>query len=248
MPGKTIKIISDQKNGNTPVYINGIGRDIPHNKNVAVTDAELEVLENSGVYYETVGAASAKAVKAAAEEASNEPSVTNQQKPGGDNLTVDEPDGGLAVVTPAPEIDQEPGGDNLTGSVIHGASPAANDEQARADAKERAEAAREGTIEPTVVLRNTDPDMLGLDANNPDEHGDEEVPLADAVGTAEARRRPLDRDANGEDGGSISIARLLGGTVGEVLAKLDSLDSQQRAELKKLEKAGKNRSGILNNL
>lgn len=248
MPGKTIKIISDQKNGNTPVYINGVGRDIPHNKEVAVTDGEIAVLEGSSVVYETVGDASAKAVKAASEEASGEPSIINQQKPGGDNLTVYEPEEGLAVVTPGAEIDQEPGGDNLTGGVIHGGSPAANDEQARADAKERAEAAREGTIEPTVVLRNTDPDQLGLDANNPDEHGDEEVPLADAVGTAEARRRPLDRDSNGEDGGSVSIAKLLEGTVDDVLAKLDSLDSQQRAQLKKLEKAGKGRVGILNNL
>lgn len=250
MPGKTIKIISDQKNGKTPVYINGIGRDIPHNENVAVTDAELSVLENSGVVYEVSGNASAKEVRAAAEEASNEPSATNQQKPGGDNLVVYEPEEGLSVETPGPKIDQEPGGDNLAGGVIHGGSPDASDEQARAEAKERHEAALDGTLEPNVVLRNTDPDQLGLDANNPEEHGDEEVPLADAVGTAEARaaRHPLDRDNDGGKGGSVSIAKLLEGTVPQVLAKLDSLDSQQRAELKKLEKKGQNRSGILNNL
>ena len=45
MPGKTIRIISDRERGSSPVRINGIGRDLPHNREIAVTD---DVLEDDG--------------------------------------------------------------------------------------------------------------------------------------------------------------------------------------------------------
>lgn len=186
MPGKTIKIISDQLNGRTPVYINGRGRDIAHNKDVAVTDAELEVLENSGVSYQVVGSASANAVKTAQDEASTGPSNERQQEPGGDNLQTAEPVDGAAIVTSGPDTDQEPGGDSLSGGVVHGGAADTSEAVAREEAREKAEASRDGTIEPVVELRNGDQAA---------------VPLADA-----ARADPLDHDKKDGKGGSLKGA------------------------------------------
>ena len=120
MPGKTIRIISDRERGSSPVRINGIGRDLPHNREVAVTEDELALLENSNLAYEVVGSASRAELKAAEAEAGDEPPPLSPQPAGGDFLPTRDPAEEAAVAIPAPRIDQEAGGDNLAGGVAHG--------------------------------------------------------------------------------------------------------------------------------
>jgi hypothetical protein len=55
MTGSTIRIRSDSGRGFTPVRINGSGRDIPHNKDIAVSGDELALLKDSRVAFEVVG-------------------------------------------------------------------------------------------------------------------------------------------------------------------------------------------------
>jgi hypothetical protein len=57
MAGRTIRIISDLARGSTPIRVNGKGRDIPHNEDVAVSAEELAVLDDSNVAYEPAGGA-----------------------------------------------------------------------------------------------------------------------------------------------------------------------------------------------
>ena len=120
MPGKTIRIISDRERGSSPVRINGIGRELPHNREVAVTEDELALLENSNLAYELVGNASRSELKAAEAEAGDGPAPASSQPAGGDFLPTRDPAEDSALVTPAPKIDQEAGGDNLAGGVAHG--------------------------------------------------------------------------------------------------------------------------------
>jgi|GEM_PF-4918379 len=128
MPGKTIKILSDRERGSSPVRINGIGRDLPHNKEVAVTEDELALLENSNLAYEVVGNASRSELKAAEGEAGDKPPALSPQLAGGDFLPTRDPAEDEAPAAPAASrtrgIDQEAGGDNLAGSVAHGAAAA----------------------------------------------------------------------------------------------------------------------------
>jgi len=120
MPGKTIRIISASERGSSPVRINGIGRDLPHNREVAVTEDELALLENSNLAYEVVGNASRSELKAAEAEAGDKPSPLSPRPAGGDFLPTRDPAEDTAPAAPAPKIDQEAGGDNLAGSVAHG--------------------------------------------------------------------------------------------------------------------------------
>ena len=124
MPGKTIKILSDRERGSSPVRINGIGRDLPHNCSVAVTEDELALLENSNLAYEVVGAAGRAELKAAEAEAGDRPAPVSPQPAGGDFLPTRDPAGDAAAATPPASstsgIDQEAGGDNLAGGVVRG--------------------------------------------------------------------------------------------------------------------------------
>jgi hypothetical protein len=189
MPGKTIRIISDRERGSSPVRINGIGRELPHNREVAVTEDELALLENSNLAYEVLGNAGRAEIKAAEAEAGDKPAGVSPQPAGGDFLPTRDPAEDSAAAAQAPKIDQEAGGDNLAGSVAHGAAAGLlADEEARSEAADKAAAARDGTIAPVVELRNSDPDQLGLDAGNPD--------------LAAAEQDPLDHDGDGRKGGS----------------------------------------------
>ena len=120
MPGKTIKIISDRERGSSPVRINGIGRDLPHNREVAVTGDELALLENSNLAYEVLGSASRSELKAAEAEAGDRPAPVSPQQAGADFLPTRAPAEDSPVATAAPKIDQQAGGDNLAGGVVHG--------------------------------------------------------------------------------------------------------------------------------
>ena len=127
MPGKTIRIISDRERGSSPVRINGIGRELPHNCPVAVTEDELALLENSNLAYELVGNASRAEVKAAEAEAGGAragdgPAPVSPRPAGGDFLPTPDPAEDSVASAPAPKIDQEAGGDNLAGPVAHGAA------------------------------------------------------------------------------------------------------------------------------
>jgi hypothetical protein len=51
----TIKITSGLTNGSTPLFVNGAGRDLPHDKEVEVEEHELEALCNSTTFFTIVG-------------------------------------------------------------------------------------------------------------------------------------------------------------------------------------------------
>jgi hypothetical protein len=62
----SIKITSNDHNGRTTVGVNGQHKTLRHNQVQEATDAELEVLTNSGVSYEVVGTNGAAAPEAEA--------------------------------------------------------------------------------------------------------------------------------------------------------------------------------------
>lgn len=162
MAGKTIKITSGATGRFTTIGINGRHRRLPHNQEIAVSDAELEVLENSRVKYEVVGIAKAGALKSAVDANTDSTALgsTDDSDPvaGADYLPKPAPVTPVAVRV-TPEADDTPAGaDHLTKT--EGVTGEMT-EAAREDAIEQQQAAADGTTEPAVVLTNADPDQTG---------------------------------------------------------------------------------------
>lgn len=219
MGGKTIIISSTNANAVTAIGINGRHRDLPHNKEIPVSEAELEVLTNSNVTFEIVGGA--KAVKDAVDQGGGDVGAqTSGQVPGGDNPTHGANDEPAVVTLIPPESKQVPGGDNPT----HGEHPEVDLEAAKQDAIDAAAASADGTTEPVVVLTNEDPDQLGTVAT------EASLAAADKSGLAVS---PFDAD------------KTLGQSIAKITEDLDEFDASQVKALLKAEKKGKARTTLI---
>lgn len=182
LKGKIIRIAGDAR-GSQRIGINGRHRSIPLNKDVAVSDEELEVLENSRVKFEVKGNAKASDLKGAVNADTDSTAMgsvdpgtdrAGGQVAGADFLPKPEPTpAALAVRTTPPENETPAGADHLPKTQLGDESAALE------EAKENAAKAADGTLEPAVVLTNADPDQTGTDQTQTTATGANEGGAAD---------------------------------------------------------------------
>lgn len=160
--GKFITITSTGAGGSTPIGINGRSRTLPHNREVAVSDAELSALRNSHVSF-TEGDDTADPAEAVdnlegndADDAPAGATDATGTVAGADHLTTATPALTGLAVTVAPTTDDTPAGaDHLT--TTQPGDEAAAVERARA----QQEASASGQQEPVIELTNTDLNQTG---------------------------------------------------------------------------------------
>lgn len=227
LKGKIIRIAGDA-GGSTRIGINGRHRLIPHNEDVPVSAAELEVLENSHVRFDIKGDASAADLKGAV-DADTESTAMGSVDPGTDRdgsqiagadyLPTPEPTPpALAVRTTPPDDETPAGADHLT------QTEEADEGAALEEAQEAQRAAAEGTTEPVVELTNADPHQLGAYQTETTATGDNE--------------------GNAPTG--FNSHEVLHGTVPEITARLDSFTKRQLRALATAEgKAEKPRASLI---
>lgn len=182
LKGKIIRIVGDAK-GTTRIGINGRHRRLPHNKDIPVSQAELEVLENSRVNIEVKGDAKAADLKGAVDAATDstamgsvDPGTTRDggQVAGADFLPKPPPTDAAPVRVTPPEDETPAGADHLTKTEL------GDEGAAREKAREDAAKVADGTIEPVVELTNADPDQTGTDQTQTTATGGNEGGATDA--------------------------------------------------------------------
>lgn len=259
--GRLVTITNAGAGANTPVGINGRSRQLPHNQEVAVSDAELEVLRNSSVTIsegdEVADPAEAvdyrEVTDAEQSVAAAGPTDPTGTVVGADHLVRGpDPLAGVTFVV-GPDADPTPAGaDHLTPTVP--GDEAAAIEQAQA----AQQAVADGTIEPAVELTNVDPDQDQTDQSagtrvsaeagqttsageNPgavttqgnDQSADEVAAAPDAASPSSLNVEPFDVEGTLEQ------------TVEQITQDMDEFTDEQIQQLLDGERAGKDRSTLI---
>lgn len=237
LKGKLIRINSGGARASTMIGINGRHRRIPHNRDTPVSQAELELLENSRVQFVVVGDAKAKqldkAVDANTESTAfgdTDPTSAEATPAGADILATQPPVIPVATRTRPPEDETPAGADHLaptepvTGATI---------EDARQDALAAQQAAAEGTTEPAIILTNNDPDQSKAAemATNPE--GAAESPRSSPSIAPSLNREPFSPEA------------MLDQPVSKITEDIDRLSDDQVRRLLDAERDGKNRGRLV---
>ncbi len=226
LKGSFIKITSGTATGSQAIGLNGRNRTLPTGEEVAVSEAELELLDNSHATYDVVRPAKSSDLTLALDGPGDAPGTIEgdvaSHEAGADYLDGSDPSAAGLTIRVSPETDDTPAGaDHLTQT--EPVDFAAAEDKARTEAQENLQAYEDGTQKPVVELTNVDPNQVGTDQG--DATGD--------VGSTTLAVAPFD------------AGKTLEQPIKKITEDMDEFTRPQLSSLLKAEQAGDNRSTLI---